>query len=299
MNIKPLMTFCLVADLGSLSRAAAAAGIAQSLVSRQIAQLEAQWGDRLFVRTGRGMALSDFGRRIQPEIRTLLAQFSHLETVASESAGMVSGTVHVGVLPSMSRQLLPLLFSDLRVRAPAVRLHINEGFSGELDEHMSSGRLDMAVVNRYGSSAARGEDVLGTVETYLVGKPGLPLLSGGKVMFRQLAELPLVLPATPNGLRSTLDQLSRRHGVQLDIVMEVDTSTAMKEVALSGHAFTLLPSMAVSQELLAGSLAAVPIVNPSIKRTIALSLTTQRPLSKAARLVAARVRHLATNLLVR
>jgi LysR family nitrogen assimilation transcriptional regulator len=95
--------------------------------------------------------------------------------VASESAG----TVHVGVLPSMSRQLLPLLFSDLRVRAPAVLLHINEGFSGELDEHMSSGKLDMAVVYRYGSSVARGEDVLGTVETYLVGRPGLPLLSGG------------------------------------------------------------------------------------------------------------------------
>jgi len=87
-----------------------------------------------------------------------------------------------------------------------------------------------------------------------------------------------VLPATPNGLRSTLEQLSRWHGVQLDIVMDVDTSTAMKDVALSGHAFTLLPSMAVSQELLAGSLAAVPVVKPGIKRTIALSLTTQRPL---------------------
>lgn len=298
MNLKPLTTFCLVADLGSLSRAAATTGMAQSLVSRHITQLEAQWGDRLFVRTGRGMALSEFGRRVHPEIKRVLEQVSHLETVASESAGVLSGTVHVGVLPSMSRQLLPLLFSDLRARAPAVRLHVIEGFSGELDEQLGSGRLDMSVVNRYGSAAARGEDVLGTVETYLVGKPGHPLLSGQKVLFRQLAGLPLVLPETPNGLRSTLDQLSRRHGLQLDIVMEVDTSTAMKDVASSGHAFTLLPSMAVSQELVAGSLAAVQIVNPGIKRTIALSLTTQRPLSKAARLVAARVRYLATKLLV-
>lgn len=297
MNLKPLTTFCLVVDLGSLSRAATAAGMAQSLVSRHIAQLEAQWGDRLFVRTGRGMVLSDFGRRVHPEVKRVLEQVSHLEMVASESAGVLSGTVHVGVLPSMSHQLLPLLLSDLRVRAPAVRLHIVEGFSGELDEQLSSGRLDMSMINRYGSSAGRGEDVLGTVETCLVGQPGHPLLSGGKVLFRQLAELPLVLPEMPNGLRSILDQLSRKHGLLLNVVMEVDTSTAMKDVASSGHAFTLLPWMAVSQELQAGSLAAVQIVNPGIKRTIALSLTTQRPLSKAARLVAARVRYLAEKLL--
>lgn len=298
MNLKTLATFCLVANLGSLSRAAAAAGMAQSLISRHIAQLEKQWGDRLFVRTGRGMALSEFGQRLQPEIKRVLEQVLHLEMVASESAGVVSGTVHVGVLPSMSRQLLPLLFSDVRALAPAVRLHITEGFSGELDEQLSSGKLDMSVVNRYGSSTARGEDVLGTVETFLVGKPGHPLLTGEKVLFRQLAKLPLVLPETPNGLRSTLDQMSRQHGLQLDVVMEVGTSTAMKDVASSGHAFTLLPWMAVSQEVVAGSLAAVQIVNPGIKRTIALSVTTQRPLSKAARLVAARVRHLAMNLLV-
>lgn len=298
MNLKPLVTFCLVADLGSLSRAAAAAGMAQSLVSRHITQLELQWGDRLFVRTGRGMALSEFGRRLHPEVKRVLEQVAHLEALACDTAGVVSGTVHVGVLPSMSRQLLPLLFSDLCAHAPAVRLRISEGFSGELDEQLSSGKLDMAVINRYGSSTARGEDVLGSVETFLVGKPGHPLLSGEKVMFKQLAGLPLVLPEPPNGLRSTLNQLSRQHGLLLNVVMEVGTSTAMKDVASSGHAFTLLPSMAVSQELLAGSLAAVQIVSPGIKRTIALSLTTQRPLSKAARLAAARVRHLATSILL-
>lgn len=176
MNVKPLVTFCLVADLGSLSRAAVAAGLAQSLVSRHIAQLESQWGDRLFVRTGRGMALSEFGQRMHPEIKRVLEQLAHLETLARDTAGVVSGTVHVGVLPSMSRQLLPLLFSDLRNQAPAVRLHIGEGFSGELDEQLATGKLDMAVINRYGSSTGRGEDVLGTVDTFLVGKPGHPLL---------------------------------------------------------------------------------------------------------------------------
>lgn len=78
MNLKQLQTFVLVADLGSLSRAATAMDMAPSLVSRQIGQLEGEWGDRLFERTGRGMALSDFGRRMLGEAKLVLDQVQRL-----------------------------------------------------------------------------------------------------------------------------------------------------------------------------------------------------------------------------
>ena len=294
MNLKQLETFALVAELGSLSRAATTLDAAPSLVSRQIALLEKEWGDRLFERTGRGMALSDFGKRMLQEIRTVLRQVERLRSVATDSAGVLTGTVHVGVLPSMSRQLLPLLIADVRASAPAVRLHIIEGFSGRLDEQLASGVLDMMVVNRYGASRLKGEDVLGSVETFLIGKPGSPALSAPTLAFKDLADIALVLPSKPNGLRATLDQLSRKHDIELQIVMEVDTGTAMKDVALSGHAYSLLPLMAVREEVTARTLAVARIVKPGIKRTISIALTTHRPLSNASRFVAARLRRLAT-----
>jgi DNA-binding transcriptional LysR family regulator len=242
------------------------------------------------------MALSEFGRRMLPEVRAALDQVGRLETIARESAGVPTGTVHVGVLPSLAPQLLPLLFADLRTGAPGVTLHAAEGFSGNLDEQLASGRLDIAVINRYGPASARHEEVLGTAETWLIGKAGSPLLKDGSVPFKALAGVPLVLPSTPNGLRVTLDQLSRRHGIQLDIVMEVDSSGSMKDVALSGHAYTLLPLMAVKEELARRTLGAARVVKPGIRRTIALALTTQRPLSRAARHVASRIRELAPRL---
>lgn len=298
MTHQQLSAFLLVADMRSLSRAAIASDTAQSLLSRHIAMLEAGWGRRLFDRTGRGMALSEFGRRMYPEVKRVVDQFHQLDATAREAAGVLAGTVHVGVLPSLSRLLLPMLLADIRERAPALRLRVMEGFSGSLDEQLSSGRLDMIVVNRYGSSALRGEDVLGKVETFLVGHAGrLEFPHGETLPFRALQGLPLVLPVTPNGLRTTLDALSRKHGVVLDVVMEVETATAMKDVAASGHAFTLLPRTAVEQEVSAGVLKACRVTNPGIRRTIALGLSRQRPLSEGARLVASRVRLLATGLL--
>lgn len=296
MNLKQLQSFVHVAEQGSLARAGAATDLAESLISRHIAALETGWGDRLFDRTGRGMVLSEFGRRMLPEVRAALEQARRLDIIARESAGVATGTVHVGVLPSLAPQLLPLLFADLRASAPGVTLHAAEGFSGNLDEQIASGRLDVAVINRYGPAAGRGEEVLGLADTYLIGRPGIPLLAAGSVPFKALAGVPLVLPSVPNGLRAMLDQLARRHGVRLDVVMEVDSSGSMKDVARSGHACTLLPLMAVKEELARGTLGAARVVKPAIRRTIALALTTQRPLSRAARHVAARIRVLAPTL---
>jgi DNA-binding transcriptional LysR family regulator len=279
MNLKQLETFLVVAELGSISRAAQALGVAQSLVSRNLTQLEEEWGDRLFERTGRGVMLTEFGRRVQPEVALLLNQAERLEVAVKESAGALSGTVHIGLLPSLAPQLLPLLFADISEKAPAVKLHVAEGFSGTLDEQLGNGRLDMIVVNRYGPAQGRHEDVLGIVDTFLVGDPRHDVFRSQAIAFRKLAGLRLVLPAAPNGLRAMLDHV------------------AMKEVAASGGAFTILPELAVREEQRTGRLAAARIERPAIKRTIALGFTRQRPLSKAARFVGARLRELATGLL--
>jgi LysR family nitrogen assimilation transcriptional regulator len=297
VEIRKLEIFALVAEMGSLSKAAKAADIAQSLVSRHIAQLEDDWGDRLFQRTGRGVVLTDFGRRVQPEVRLLLQQAERLQSTIKDAAGVPTGIVHIGILPSMSRALIAPLFEEMRRVAPAVRLHFIEGLSGQLDEQLLSGRLDLAVINRYGPSPDRGEDVLGYIDTYLVGSAANRLPHARTIPFKALGNLPLVLPGAPSGLRSILDQYARQQEIKLDVALEIDTISAMKDVALSGAAFTILPMPAVSQEIAEGRLAALKIVSPGIRRTIALSITRQRPLSRAGRITVAHLRKLVSKFL--
>ena len=297
MNLKQLQSVLLMDELGSISRTAVALGTAQSLVSRQLAQLEAEWGDQIFERTGRGLVVSDFGRLVLPEIRLLLAQAERLETLVRESSGVPAGTVHIGILPSMSRRLLPMLFTKLQTHAPGVHLHVVEGFSGDLDEQLAAGALDLIVVNRYGISNARDEETLGVVDTYLVGKAATLSGLGQSIEFAALPEYPLILPSRPNGLRTTLDQLARKQQLSLNVAIEVDTLNAMKDVAAAGGAFTILPFLAVQDDVERGLLDAVRIDKPQIKRTIALAFTHQHPLSRAARVVGGYVRELSKVLL--
>jgi DNA-binding transcriptional LysR family regulator len=297
VNIKQLETLTLVAELGSLSRAAKAMGVAQSLVSRSIGQLEGEWGDRLFERTGRGVVLSEFGRRVLPEVALLLAQSARLQDEVKGAAGVPSGAVRIGVLPSMARRLVPRLFEMLRSEAPGVLLHFSEGFSGQLDEQLAAGRLDMAVINRYGRGPRQDEDVVGEVPTFLVCSASHALAERKRLPFRQLAGMPLVLPPAPNGLRSVLDQHARQQGIALDVVLEVESLATMKEVVASGHAMTILPKLGVDEEIRAGQLAALEIVEPAIPRIIAIGVTRHHPLSRASRYVLALLHELVPELI--
>ena len=297
VRIKTLEAFLLVADLGSLSRAAKVQGTTQSFVSRQIAQLEGEWGDKLFDRTGRGMALSGFGERLAPEVRRLLAQMRQLDAAVRDNAGLLTGDVRVGVVPSMAQRLFPALFADLQKRAPAVRLHLVEAFTGTLDQALAAGHLDLAVMNRFDDASRAEEDVIGSLDTLLVGKAGHPLVRRDAVRFNDLDGVPLVLAPVPNGLRTYLDRHARALGIRLNVRAEVNTLSAMLNIVGNGDAFTILGMLAVDAQVSEGRLRTSQILNPAMTRTVSLAMTRQHPLSKAARVVAARTRELATRLL--
>jgi len=297
ITLKQLECFQLVAQLGSLSKAAIASESAQSLISRNISNLEEIWGDKLFDRTGRGVTLTEFGSYMLNQAVLVLKQVNHLNQMADEISGQPSGVVHLGVQSSLSRHLLPKLYSDIRKNTPSVMLHVTEGFSGSLDEQISIGKLDLAIVNRYGGNPKKSEDLLGFVETLLVGKQGSAGLEKESIRLKDAIMYPLVLPSRPNGLRQLLDNFSREKKVPINVVMEVDTLSSMKEIAASGHALTILPWLAINNDLERLNLSYSRIIKPEIKRMVSMTYSTQRPMSKAAKYVAARIKRITSEIL--
>src|SRR5215471_12520681 len=123
------LLFIKVTELGSLTHAAAALDLPQSVISRQIGALERECGTRLFRRTGRGVVLSDFGEQIFPRVKALIAQADQLSDDISASGGEPLGEVRLGLLPSTVPLLAGPLMRAVAERLPRVRLHLTEGSS--------------------------------------------------------------------------------------------------------------------------------------------------------------------------
>jgi DNA-binding transcriptional LysR family regulator len=287
--------FVQVSRQGSFSRAAKNLGLAQSLVSRSISLLETDWDDRLFERTGRGVHLTDFGRHMLPHTEALLAQNARLIEEVRGHCGIISGSVRLGILPSLTARIIPRLFAEVSARAPGIKLQIAESLNGTLDSQLTAGQLDMAIVNRHAPCAK--EDLLGRLRTYLIGRPGHPLIQKPKVEFKHLENVPLVLPVRPSALRNVLDQHAKRKQINLNVVLEVESLSAMVEVTMAGDAMTILPQSGLEQELREGRLQASEIINPALPRSISLAVTQEHPLSRAARLVHSITKELAPQLL--
>jgi LysR family nitrogen assimilation transcriptional regulator len=286
MDLAKLKLFAEVAEHGSLTKASIALSSVPSALSRKIAALERECGGRLFHRTGRGVTLTELGQRILPRIKELLGGLDVLSQEIRANAGVPSGQVRIGLLASLMHPLIDRLFRDLRERHPGIRLNIFGGSNGQLDEWLASGFVDMAVLFRYGKSEVGNEQPLGIVDTYLVGPKNDPLTRQPTVKFSVLDKLPLILPGAPNGLRVILDQLARKRGIELNILMEVNSLPVQRDLVAEGGIYTVLAGYAAERDVRAGLLQTSRIVNPSIERIVTLGLTSQRPASLASREVA-------------
>ncbi len=307
LTLSALRTVALVARTGSLSRAAAALGLAQSAASRHLAQVEASLGGVLFHRTGRGVSPTALGRQSLPGLQALLDQADALTRGARELAGSPAGIVTLGLVPSLAGPLASALHARLRQLHPEIQLRVRDGYSGDMESALTEGAVDLAVVNRYLARGPNRYRALCEAQICAVARPPLlaqllvrqglptsPAPAGVSLAF--LATTPLVMPMRPNALYSALDTAISKAGLQMQVVMEAGSSTVIKRMLADHDCVTVLPRHAIADELADGRLAAVPLAEPGLRQHIVLATSPNRPFTLAAKAVARLIPELARQL---
>lgn len=292
-DLPRLKRFLVVAETGSLTKAAVAQGTTQSALSLQMAALERDCGARLFDRTGRGVSLTDLGTRLAQRAQELLRSAEQLSQEIRAAAGVPVGEVTVGLLPSLASDLAPRLLGEVLAKFPQIKLRILEGSNGQIDEWLSSGRLDVALLYRYAPTKASNEETLGFIDSWLVGCKGDPLTKPDTVAFTKLHSQPLILPSMPNGLRATLNQLAMRKKIELSVLVEVDSIPTQKTLVTSGFGYAILGRHAIMNELQAGTLQAARLVQPGMSRAVTLATSNRHPPTLASKSVTHLLRTLA------
>jgi LysR family nitrogen assimilation transcriptional regulator len=293
MDIRQLRTFVEVAANGSYARTSAITGIAQSALSRQMSALERGIGGRLFHRTGRGVVLTELGERMLPRARALVADAAAWQDDARHERTQPHGEVTLGVVPVASRGLIALLAAELRQLYPGIRLRALEAYSGQVEEWLASGRIEIAIYNRYRRGRVANAEPLARADVHLIVRRDHPMARRRELPVRAFAESPLAMPVRPNSLTSVLTGLAASQHFELDIRLEAGSTPLIRDVMLASGLATISPRHVFSREIASGELAAIPIVRPKIVQTTWMSLSSHHPPSGAAEIVARLVRQLA------
>jgi LysR family nitrogen assimilation transcriptional regulator len=289
LELRELRCFASVAECGSLSRACDHLHVTQPALSRTIRSLEDKLGVALFDRNGRGLVLTEAGKRLLDRSTDVFRLVEDTEAEVGTFSHLATGTVVLGIPPSFFG-LAPGLLNRCRELHPSVNIRLLEGFNGYLQEWLLAGTVDLAILNSRASDLGRFKTThLATDRLYLIGRTegSSPVQAtvAREVAFENLPKWPVILPTRTSALRKIIEEAALDANVAINPIHELDSIAAIKEVIFRGEGVAILPLASVARELRAGQIWAARLAKPEIQRELVLASSLSRVNSKAVRAV--------------
>lgn len=148
MSIQKYIALLKVAELGSISLAAAQLGYSQPAISRMIADLEEDWQIGLMRRSRAGVVPSSECLKLLPILRAIEADCEALDFTISEFHGAQTGFVQVGIFTSVADMWIPHLLKSFQVKYPKIEFElINMNTYAEIELSIRQGRVDCGFVS--------------------------------------------------------------------------------------------------------------------------------------------------------
>jgi LysR family nitrogen assimilation transcriptional regulator len=275
LSTRHLECFLSIAESGSFSSAAIRLGWSQPVLSRYAKELEEELKVRLLYRDGRGVVLTDAGRRFLTRATDLLRDFEEARRDAVGRPQQMLESASVGMPPTITRILALPLARAIYAAYPETQLRLIESFSGHLLEWLSNDRMDAAILYMSEATQRLNAEPLLLERLHLIA----PAQQGplpAELPLAEVARLPLILPSRPHGLRRQLDTIAMRNGLQLNVKVEADGLVPIVQLVAAGLGCTVLPTPSIQQELDAGLLTSALIVDPFVERSLVVAAAMKR-----------------------
>ena len=146
MDVRVLKYFLTVAQEENITRAAETLHTTQSNLSRQLAELEAEVGKKLFERGKRKITLTDEGMFLRRRAKEIIELVSRTETELSDFDALTSGIIHIGAAETQAMRLMADAMLSLRRQYPQIQFDLFSGSTAEVTEMLQKGLVDFGIL---------------------------------------------------------------------------------------------------------------------------------------------------------
>jgi len=282
LNFKHLRYFWMVAKTGSIARAGEQLHLTPQSISGQLGEFEETLGTKLFRRAGRGLELTEAGRRILSYADEIFTIGDELLDVVRDQATKKSLPFKIGIADSVSKSVAcRLLEPALHIQEP-VRLICREGRLATLLADLSVHRLDMVIADR---SMPTNLNVRGY--SHLLGECGVTVFGAhslaGKLIGKFPALLnnaPFLLPGDDVAIRPRLLQWLDSNDLRPFVIGEFDDSALIKAFGHTGAGLFVAPTAIADQVCRQYNVVALGCIDSVVEQLYAI--TTERRLTHPA-----------------
>ena len=249
MDLRQLEILQAIAETGSFTACGRKLHVSQSAISRQIALLEEELGEPLFLRVGRKVrmtpaaeALVALGQRVFLDVR---------DTVASvtDRTRELKGTLRLSGGMTVCLYIFPTLVKQLKRAHPKLDVRMMVATAGRSVEEIRAGHVDAGLLTLPVEEADLVTLPVLREELLLVTMPGHPLAKRRKVTAQDLAGEPFVLFEAGSGTRRVIDRFFLSENVEPNGVMDTENVEIIKAMVKEGLGLGIVPYMAVAREV--------------------------------------------------
>lgn len=274
----------LLADTGSIGRAAEREGIASSAVSRRVSDLESRLGVVLFDRSAQGVRLTIAGEAYAEGCRTVLRAIADLDAVMTDFSSGHRGALRLACTSSALTGRLPELLAHYAARHLGIDLDIQEMSAAKALLALDEGRADIAIVSDNYDFTRFEIKPFEDDRVWVVVPPDHPLAASieprTEIAFAAVLDHPIVGIHHAGSLDRLLADAANTAGKPLTETLRVESFPALVRMVEAGFGIGFLRS--TSLHLLAGTdLVCAPLAEPWALRQLLVARRKSTPLSAA------------------
>lgn len=263
MDLKQLNSFITICKLQSFTQAADSLGYAQSTITTQIKLLESELGVKLFERIGKNITLTHQGKKLLPYAKQMLKLSSEIKNILT-SEDVPSGVLTIGAAESLCVLRLPEILKEYRKLYPNVEVSMKFGNCTDFRHFLRDNFIDVAFSL---GTRIEASDFITEISfdepMLLLAAPGHPLLEKKEILPEDIAKESLILTELGCSYRAVFENILNSYNLKANVVLETGSVQAIKQFTMSGLGITLLPKVAVDEELNQGKLVPLNWAGPN------------------------------------
>lgn len=294
LRLRHFQTFLALCEHGSLTSAAEALHTVQPSVSRTLRELETEVGSPLFLRTSKGISPNAQGELLRQYLAAGLSQIEN--GIAQLGSARTNEVVSLGMLPNVSRTLVPEAVCRFKQGHPGVTIRLYRASVPELLGLLREGKID-GLVSRLVSI----EQLSGIVFEQLYEEPLVfavrpvhPLAAKANLSVEDVNRHPVIVPLPGTIIRSELDRFlfSKGLGVFDNSIETVSYEFARRYLKIE-DVVAFLPEGAIREELESGDALRLDFGAGDLNGAVGISSVANREMSLAAQSLIQVIRELA------
>jgi len=296
MELDQLQAFLAVVRNGTFSQAAEQLFRTQPAISIKIRKLETDVGQQLLERRQGGVSLTPAGEILLRRAESVVAELQALNTELADLSSLKVGRVSVGASDTVCLYLLPQVAKRFVQRYPGIEFKLSTQISRRVLDLVKTDQIDIGIVTLPVSEEGIETRKLYQDQFLLVFPPGHALDHKGPLHASDLRAHPIIHLKPDTITRNWIDRKLEPFGLKGQVRMEVSTIEVIKRLVEVGLGISLLPEMAVVEEVRSGRLRGEKLKGINLTRPVGLAYRREKYFSLALGAFVADITAFAKNL---